>query len=65
MEFKFDRTAFSYQSHMIEDQTKSFKNLTPKERLAISFYLNSIAYNFDRNNPPKMDKTFFTKRKRD
>jgi hypothetical protein len=27
------------------------------------FYLNSIAYGYDVNNPPKMDRTVFSTRK--
>lgn len=65
MDFKLDRTAFKAQSHEAEDKSKNFQHLTAKERLEIAFYLNSIAYNFDRNNPPRMDKTFFSTRKRD
>ena len=29
------------------------------ERLRAAYYLNSVAFNFDLNNPPKMDKTIF------
>jgi hypothetical protein len=36
---------------------------TVKERLEAAFYLNSIAYNFDINNPPRMDRTVFSMRK--
>lgn len=64
MDFKLDRTAFSKQSHLEEDSSKTFRHLGYKERLEIAFYLNSVAFNFDRNNPPKMDKTYFTKRAR-
>lgn len=63
--FKLDRTSFKKQS--FEDaskHTKEYKKLTINDRLKISFYLNSIAYNFDINNPPKMDKTVFARIKR-
>ncbi len=63
MDFKFDRTAFSMQSHIEEDLQKTFSHLSYLERLEIAFYLNSVAYNFDRQNPPKMDKTAFSMRK--
>jgi len=64
MDFRLDRTAFSHQSHEQEDRKKSFKNLSVTERLEIAFYLNSIAFNFDRRNPPRMDKTIFSIRRR-
>lgn len=62
--YKLDRNSFKKQS--FEDAANyadAFKSLSVKERLKISFYLNSIAYNFDINNPPKMDKTVFKIRK--
>ena len=37
---------------------------TPYERLKASFYLNSVAYNFDLENPPRMDKSYSYTRKR-
>lgn len=37
---------------------------TPNERLKASFYLNSVAYNFDIDNPPRMDKSYSYTRKR-
>lgn len=63
MSYKFDRTVFKAQTFEQEQKTKTFSNATFTERLRVSFYLNSIAYGFDINNPPKMDKTFFSMRK--
>lgn len=63
MSYKFDRTAFKAQTFEEEQKTKTFAAATIIERLKISFYLNSIAYNFDINNPPRMDKTVFSMRK--
>ncbi|MGL4630661.1 MAG: hypothetical protein ACRCVT_05580 [Leadbetterella sp.] len=34
-------------------------NTTVRERLEVTFYLNSAAYNFDINNPPRMDRIVF------
>ena len=57
---RLDRTAFKHQtlkeaSHNLEFwQKKSYE-----ERLEAANYLNSVAYNFDINNPPGMDKTYF------
>ena len=36
-----------------------YKTLTWQERLLVANYLNSIAYNYPENNPPRLDKTFF------
>jgi len=35
-----------------------------EERLTAANYLNSVAYNFDINDPPKMDRTYFRMRGR-
>ena len=61
---EFDRTAFEMRSS--EDRKPAIeysKNMTAEERLAAAFYLISVAYNFDINNPPRMDKTVFSMRK--
>jgi len=65
-DFKLDRTVFKHQSIEEADKnTNYWLSKTLEERLAASFYLNSIAYNFDINNPPKMDRTVFSMRKND
>ena len=64
-QYKLDRTAFKHQSKEGAAKQRPYwltKSVT--ERLQAAFYLNSVAYNFDINNPPRMDKTFFTIRKR-
>lgn len=62
--YKLDRTVFKAQTAQEAADTSSYsKKLTMKERLKIAFYLNSIAFNFDINNPPKMDKTVYSERK--
>ena len=38
---------------------------TPMERLQAAIFLQSIVFNFDPHNPPRMDKTYYTKRKRE
>ena len=59
--FKLDRTAFKAQtmkdpaSHAIE-----YKKLSWQDRLMVASYLNSVAYNYDINNPPVMDRTKFS-----
>jgi hypothetical protein len=66
MNFKLDRTAFRATNHENKGNDFSYwKSKTDAERLAAAFYLNSVAYNFDINNPPRMDKTVFSMRKHD
>ena len=63
--FKFDKTAFAKVSFKEADHQKNYwLSKTPTERIQAAIYLQSIAYNFDPSNPPKMDKQFFYKRKR-
>ena len=62
--FKLDRTAFKMgKQEDAELPGKYWQTKTPEERLAAAMYLNSIAYNYDIDNPPKMDRTFFSMRK--
>jgi hypothetical protein len=64
MEYKLDRTAFSMHSHEVREPAAEYwktKNLT--ERLSAAFYLNSVAFNFDISNPPRLDRTLFSMRK--
>ncbi len=63
--FKLDRTVGKGYSHKeaAEHQSAYWKSKTAEERFAAVMYLNSIAYNFDMNNPPRMDKTVFRTRK--
>ena len=64
--YPLDRTAFKAQT--AEEASKShaayYKTLTWQERLRIANYLNSIAYNYPENEPPRMDKTAFKIRTR-
>jgi hypothetical protein len=64
MDFKLDRTAFRATNHEKKGNDSLYwKTRTEEERLAAAFYLNSVAYNFDINHPPRMDKTVFSMRK--
>jgi hypothetical protein len=64
-EYRLDRTAFKAQTAKeASNHAAYYKNLTWQERLRIANYLNSIAYNYPENNPPKMDKTAFSYRAR-
>lgn len=62
--FRLDRSAFKAQT--AEDAAKHapyYLNLSWKERLSITAYLNSVAFNFPINNPPRLDRTKFKARK--
>ncbi len=63
--YKLDRSAFKVGTVAEADNHASYyKTLSCLERLKITFYLNSVAYNFPINNPPKMDKSIFSARAR-
>jgi hypothetical protein len=62
--FKLDRTTGKGLSHSeAANQSAYWKLKTVDERLAAAMYLNSIAYNFDISNPPRLDRTVFRIRK--
>ena len=62
--FKLDRNSGKGQTHEEADKHSRFwKTKTVEERLEAVMYLNSIAFNFDINNPPRIDKTYFRVRK--
>jgi hypothetical protein len=65
-EYRLDRTAF--KAHTADEATKAqaayYKTLTWQERLRIANYLNSVAYNYPENSPPRLDKTVFSVRSR-
>lgn len=61
MAYKLDRTAFSMGSSEINDPAVDYwRSKSLKERLRASFYLNSVAYNFDLSDPPKLDRKVFS-----
>ncbi|MND65818.1 hypothetical protein D3C80_572010 [compost metagenome] len=65
MKFKLDRSQFqAYNYAESKKHSVYYKHLPWQERLRIAFYLNSIAYNYPLNNPPQMDKSAFTIKKR-
>ncbi len=58
--FRLDRMAFKAQTaEEAANHAVYYAKLTWQERLKIAAYLNSVAYNYPYNNPPKMDKTKF------
>ncbi len=64
--FRLDRTAF--KAHTAEKASAShaeyYKKLTWQERVRIANYLNSIAYNYPVDSPPRLDRTAFKTRSR-
>lgn len=63
--YRLDRTAFKAQpAHEASNHASYYRNLTWQERLKIANYLNSVAYNYPENNPPRLDKTIFKARAR-
>ena len=59
-EYKLDRTAFKMMTFEEAEMENIYKPDVPyTERLRQVYYLISIAYEFDMDNPPKMDKTVF------
>ncbi len=62
MAFRLDRTAFHAGTHA-EVEAYHLQRQQPDtmaERLRAAIYLNSVAYNFDLNNPPRLDRTAFS-----
>ena len=55
-----DKTAFKVQTfEEADDAMRDYSKYSIHERLRIYWYLTSIAYKFDLDNPPRMDKTVF------
>jgi len=58
--YKLDRTAFKAQNAQeASDNAAYYKHTNLLERLKIAAYLNSVAFNYPFNNPPKLDRTKF------
>lgn len=64
--YRLDRNSFKAQTAADAPKTQAayYKTLTWQERLRIANYLNSIAYGYPEDNPPKLDKTAFSVRSR-
>jgi hypothetical protein len=62
---KVDRTAFKRQTLGEASHTLGYWiQQSFEKRLQAANYLNSVAYNFDVNDPPRLDKSAFTIRQR-
>jgi len=63
--YRLDKTAFKAQTaHEAADHAAFYKKLSWQERLRIANYLNSVAYNYPENEPPRVDRTVFKARAR-
>ncbi|SFQ33450.1 hypothetical protein [Parafilimonas terrae] len=63
--YKLDRNAFKIRSfEEADDYVRNYKNYSFQERLSIALYLTSIAYQFDKNNPSRLDRNCFKMSKR-
>jgi hypothetical protein len=62
--FRLDRTAFHMGTH---EETERYhaqnQPATFADRLKAAAYLNSIAFRYDVNTPPPLDRTAFSARK--
>ena len=64
MTFRLDRTAFHAGTHeQTERYHASYQPVTYTERLRAAAYLNSIAFRYDPDQPPRLDRTAFTARR--
>ena len=62
--YKLDGTAFKAGNHASASNNYEFwKDKSPEEKLRAAFYLNSVAFNFSLDNPPRLDRTAFSMRK--
>lgn len=65
-DYSLDRTAFkAHTAQKADNHSAFYKSKSGKERLEIAGYLNSMAFNYPINDPPRMDKTFFRTKERD
>lgn len=63
--YRLDRNSFKAQTvNEAADHSMYYKTLTWQERLKIAAYLNSIAFNYPENCPPRLDRTAFKARSR-
>lgn len=63
--YKLDRTSFKHQTAKEASYNYYYwKNQSYDERLRASNYLNSVAFNFDIDNPPRLDRNMYSERKR-
>lgn len=58
--YRLDRNTFkAHTAEQAADHASYYRTLSWQERLRIAAYLNSVAYNYPENNPPRLDRTKF------
>jgi hypothetical protein len=63
--YRLDRNSFKGQTfEEASNHAGYYKNLTWQERLRITAYLNSVAFNYPENQAPCLDRTKFKARSR-
>lgn len=63
--YRLDRKSFKGQTfEEASNHAGYYKSLTWQERLRIANYLNSVAFKFPENYPPRLDKSKFKVRSR-
>jgi hypothetical protein len=63
--YRLDRNAFKGQTlEEAANHAMYYKNMTWQERLRVAGYLNSMAFNYPEDHPPRMDKSKFKARSR-
>ncbi len=61
--YKLDRTVFkAHNAAESSNHSRYYRNMSWQQRLSITNYLNSVAFNYALDNPPKMDRTKFKAR---
>ena len=61
MSFRLDRTAFHAGTRAeTEAYHRAKQPASLAARLRAAMYLNSVAFDFDINNPPRLDRTAFS-----
>jgi hypothetical protein len=60
--FKLDRTASKAHTRKeAVNHASVYKKLSWQDRLEVASYLNSVAFNFDMNNPPVLERAIIFK----
>ena len=63
--YKLDLNAFKGQTfEEASNHSGYYKSLSWQDRLRVTAYLNSVAFNYPENHPPRMDKSKFKTRSR-
>lgn len=64
--YRLDRTTFTIQTFKEAAHQRSYwLTRSPYERLAAAWYLICSAYNLDRSQPHRLDRTVFSMRKKE